>query len=175
MVNRESSRKLIAQYYSSHIDELKAFIIKRIDNSTVADAEDIVQNVFLRLLTSEKMITEVTLPCLVYTVARNLITDRMRHFNIVSRYERDVKGMISVETNETEALESAQEVMELMECGATHILSEDCRKIYFMNVCDGLKTAEISQQLALNYKAVEYQLSIARKEMRSYIKLKMAR
>lgn len=173
MVNRESSGKLIADYYSSNRDELKTFILKRINN--IADAEDIVQNVFLRLLTSEKMITEVTLPCLVYTVARNLITDRMRHFNIVSRYEHDVKGIVGLEANETESVYSVREMMELMERGATHILSDNCRKIYFMNVCDGMKTAEISQQLSINYKSVEHQLGIARKEMRSYIKLRMAR
>ena len=83
MIERISSRKLVADYYRDNLAELRAFVRKSIVNDD--GAEDIVQNVFLRLLTSEKMISEVTLPCLVYTVARNLITDRIRHFSIADR------------------------------------------------------------------------------------------
>lgn len=173
MVDKESSRELIAEYYSNNRDELTAFVIKRINH--VADAEDIVQNVFLRLLTSEKMITEVTLPCLVYTVARNLITDRMRHFSIVCSYEHEVKSAGERTADDTETICSAREVAEMMEQCAAHILSEGCRRIYFMNLCEGKKTAEISKELSVKYKSVEHQLGVARREMRNYISLRMAR
>ena len=64
---------LIETYYTDHRDELLAFVSSRLGGSE--ESEDIVQNVFLRLLTSDKMITAITLPALVYTMARNLITD----------------------------------------------------------------------------------------------------
>ena len=67
---------LITDYYISHRDELLAFVSSRLGRSDFA--EDIVQNVFLKLLTTDKMISEVTLPSLVYTIARNLIkTNRL--------------------------------------------------------------------------------------------------
>ena len=80
-----SKNEIIAEYYSRHYEELKNFVGKRLafDEAT----EDIVQNVFLRLLSSHKMITEVTLPCLVYTTARNLICDFWRHRRTIEEYE----------------------------------------------------------------------------------------
>ena len=64
---------LLETYYTDHRDELLAFVSSRLGGSE--ESKDIVQNVFLRLLTSDKMITAITLPALVYTMARNLITD----------------------------------------------------------------------------------------------------
>ena len=63
----------LTNYYVTHRDELLAYVSSRLGNSV--EAEDLVQNVFLRLLTSDKMITDITLPALVYTIARNLIAD----------------------------------------------------------------------------------------------------
>ena len=51
---------LITNYYIAHRDELLAYACSRLGDS--CQAEDIVQNVFLRLLTSDKLISEVTLP-----------------------------------------------------------------------------------------------------------------
>ena len=75
--NKESERSLIADYYTKHFEDLKAFVYSRLP---IADeAEDIAQNIFLKLLESKKMITPITLPCFVYTMARNLIADYWRH------------------------------------------------------------------------------------------------
>ena len=63
----------LTNYYVTHRDELLAYVSSRLGNSV--EAEDLVQNVFLRLLTSDKMITELTLSALVYTITRNLIND----------------------------------------------------------------------------------------------------
>ena len=63
----------LTNYYITHRDELLAYVSSRLGNSV--EAEDLVQNVFLRLLTSDKMITDITLPALVYNIARNLIAD----------------------------------------------------------------------------------------------------
>ena len=75
----------LTNYYVTHRDELLAYVSSRLGNSV--EAEDLVQNVFLRLLTSDKMITEITLPALVYTIARNLINDYYRRR---THYERDL-------------------------------------------------------------------------------------
>ena len=53
-------QQLITNYYIAHRDELLAFASSRLGDSRLA--EDIVQDVFLRLLSTDKMITEVTLP-----------------------------------------------------------------------------------------------------------------
>jgi RNA polymerase sigma factor (sigma-70 family) len=171
MIDRNSSRMLVADYYSKNLVELRAFVHKFVSNKD--DAEDIVQNVFLRLLTSEKMISEVTLPCLVYTVARNLITDRSRHLSIAERYEHFISFCSCHGGYDVESIYSAREMMELLERGTAH-LSDKSRKIYMMNLYGGMKTSEISKALSVNYKQVENYLGAARKEVRKYMSRMLA-
>ena len=77
--------QLITNYYIAHRDELLAFASSRLGDGS--QAEDIVQDVFLRLLSSDKLITEVTLPALVYTITRNLINDYYRRHTTHEQYE----------------------------------------------------------------------------------------
>ena len=84
-------QQLITNYYITHRDELLAFASSRLGDSRLA--EDIVQDVFLRLLSTDKMITEVTLPALVYTITRNLINDYYRRHTTYEQYEHYIKGV----------------------------------------------------------------------------------
>ena len=70
-----SNQALITNYYISHRDELLAYAGSRLGDCYLA--EDIVQNVFLRLLTSDKMISEITLPALVFAMTRTQLLSSM--------------------------------------------------------------------------------------------------
>ena len=72
---------------------MKGFVASRLLGDEKAEqAEDIVQNVFVRLLKMDCMITRITLPCLVYTIARNLILDYWRHRHCLEKYEYVVRN-----------------------------------------------------------------------------------
>ena len=161
-----SNQTLITNYYISHRDELLAYVCSRLGDS--CQAEDIVQNVFLRLLTSDKLISEVTLPALVFAMTRNLVYDYYRHHTAVEQYEHYIKGVCSELTSD-ESILSAREVMEQLEQGLAR-LPENCREIYRLHIYDGLKVNEISQQLGEGYKSVEHRLGAARKAMRHYLR-----
>ena len=154
---------LITEYYISHRDELLAFVSSRLGGSDFA--EDIVQNVFLKLLTTDKMISEVTLPSLVYTVARNLITDYYRRHTNYEEYEHYIK---SLGIRSQESVFSVREITERLERGLAR-LPENCREIYRMHIYGGMKVSEISQELGEGYKSVEHRLGFARKAMRQYL------
>ena len=154
---------LITEYYISHRDELLAFVSSRLRGSDFA--EDIVQNVFLKLLTTDKMISEVTLPSLVYTVARNLITDYYRRHTNYEEYEHYIK---SQGLSSQESVFSIREITERLERGLAR-LPENCREIYRMHIYGGMKVSEISQELGEGYKSVEHRLGFARKAMRQYL------
>jgi RNA polymerase sigma-70 factor (ECF subfamily) len=154
---------LITEYYISHRDELLAFVSSRLRGSDFA--EDIVQNVFLKLLTTDKMISEVTLPSLVYTVARNLITDYYRRHTNYEEYEHYIK---SQGLSSQESVFSVREITERLERGLAR-LPENCREIYRMHIYGGMKVSEISQELGEGYKSVEHRLGFARKAMRQYL------
>lgn len=157
-----SKHQLIINYYTSHRDELLVFVSSRLRGA--AEAEDIVQDVFLRLLASNKMITEVTMPALVYTVARNLITDYYRRHTTYEQYEHYLKN-----TDETvdsaESVLSIREITEQLERGLARV-PEDCREIYRLHLYGGMKISEISLRLGEGYKRVEHQLGTARRAVR---------
>ena len=159
-------QQLISNYYITHRDELLAYVSSRLGGS--ADSEDIVQTVFLRLLTTEKMISEVTLPALVYTMTRHLIADHYRRHTTFEEYEHYIKGVCSEEIS-MESVFSAREIMERMERGMAR-LPEKCRKVYRLHIYEGMKVSEISQELGEGYKSVEHRLGAARKAMRQYLR-----
>lgn len=161
-----TKRTLISNYYIAHRDELLAYAGSRLGDSYLA--EDIVQNVFLRLLTSDKMISEITLPALVFAMTRNQVYDYFRHHSAVEQYEHYIKGVCS-ELISDESIYSAREVMEQLERGLAR-LPENCREIYRMHIYDGMKVGEISRELGEGYKSVEHRLGSARKAMRHYLR-----
>ena len=81
---------LISHYYSLHRDELLAYASSRLGDYN--EAEDLVQNTYLRILTTQKMLTEQTLPALVFTVCRNLINDYFRRRVLRYEYEHYLQG-----------------------------------------------------------------------------------
>ena len=161
-----NNHQLISNYYITHRDELLQFVSSRLCGR--ADAEDVVQNVFLRLLTSTKLISEVTLPALVYTAARNMIFDIHRRHACVTDYEHYIRKVCSEELS-ADSVYSMQEIIEQMERGLAR-LPENFREVYRLHIYDGMKVSEISDYLGDNYKNVEYRLGTARKVVRSYLK-----
>lgn len=173
MEHYESKYSIIAAYYSEHYDEIKSFVASRLHQA--AETEDVVQNVFLRLLQIDKMITPVTLPCLVYTVARNLVIDYWRRKQYQEEYEHFIRKS-DWQTHYIEDVESVYSVHEIesfLEKSMAR-LSEKQSKVIRMNILDGMQVGEIAQQLDINYKKAENRLGAARKEVRNYMRKVLA-
>ena len=156
----------LTNYYVTHRDELLAYVSSRLGNSV--EAEDLVQNVFLRLLTSDKMITDVTLPSLVYTITRNLIADYYRRRIHFEAYEHYLKNTDSIDES-AESVLSVRDITEQLERGLARV-PENCREIYRMHIYGGMKVAEISERLGEGYKSVEHRLGAARKLVRQQLR-----
>lgn len=172
MESFESSHALLANYYEQHCDELRAFVFSRVGRSDVA--ADLVQNVFVRLLKTE-VITSVTLPSLVYTVMRNMITDYWRHRRFVDEYEHIIGRVwrCGGDTISEESVYSVQEVYSLLENGIAHLTSKQ-QQVYKLHIYEGKKVSEISETLHINYKTVENRLGLARKQVRNYMQRMLA-
>lgn len=172
MAESNESKKLLTDFYCQHVDEVRAFVAKRLDDST--ESEDIVQNIFLRLLESSKLISPVTLPCLIYTMARNMVSDYWRHRGSVNEYEHYIKSSPCFNGRvEEHSVYSAVELNEVLERGIAR-LSDKQRNIYRMNVVYGMQVSEISEHLNENYKSVENRLGAARKVVRQYVRRMLA-
>ena len=162
--------KIIEYYYHHHQAELLAFVSSRLGGKE--EAEDIVQDVFVRLLQYSTPIMDTTLQALAYTIARNLMNDYYRRKQwAVKHGMQPIDNKLQAATADDEATRtlSVQEVTEFLERGLLRV-PEKCRNLYRMHVYDGMKVSDISQETGENYKSVEYRLGIARKEIRKYLK-----
>lgn len=173
MKYNETKCSIIADYYSEHYNELKGYVAVR--TQFADETEDIVQNVFLRILRMDKMITPLTLPCLAYTVAQNLVYDYWRHQHTVEEYEHIItqSDWRNSCATDVESVYSARELSEILEQGVAH-LTEAQRKVYRMNFNEGKKVSEIATTLQMNYKSVENRLGDARKQVRNYVRRMLA-
>lgn len=157
----------IAAYYKAHRNELTKFVAAR--NIGSAEAEDIVHDAFVKILTSNRMITPTTLPCLVHTILRHLIADRFRHKAVENEYEHYISGR-TASTASAESVYSAREITARLEhCLAC--LPENCRETYRLHIYGGMKAAEISSATGVGYRSVEHRLGIARKSVRKYLQV----
>ena len=157
--------QIVSDYYTYHRDELLAFVSSRLGGSS--EAEDLVQNVFLRLLTSNKMLSEVTLPALVYTIAQRIIIDYYRRRTTFDEYEHYLRNTDEMDDS-AESVLSIREITEQLERGLARV-PENCREVYRLHIYGGMKVAEISKTLGEDYKSVEYRLGTARKAVRQMV------
>lgn len=157
---------LIARYYSEHVNELRNFFTTRVKDTALS--EDMAQDVFVRILSCEQIATEQTLPSLVFTVARRLLTDYYRHLTAVKRYREALDYSLTY-CDSTQETCYAHELAAIVERGIER-LPEPCREIYRLHIYNGLKVSRIADETHLNYKVAERRLGIARREVRGYVR-----
>ena len=157
--------KLIINYYSQHRDEIVNFIAVRIADAD--EAKDMVQDLFLRLLRRQQLVTPQTMNSLVYTMVHHAIADYYRRRRVREEYEHYLRRRDDV--GEIESVISARQLMERMERSLSR-LPEASGRIYRLHIYDGLQVSDIAQQLSLPYKQVENRLGQARKMVRRHLR-----
>ena len=145
MVNgyRQQNADLVARSYAANYEKLLRYISQRVND--VADAENIAQDVWLKLLECEKELNEETLLSFLYTIARNQVNDYLRHAN-PETFEPSMKERVRVEC-----------------------LPPQRRIIYMMSRYDEKSVEEISDALNLSTRTVENHLRLGRRDIRSFV------
>jgi RNA polymerase sigma-70 factor (ECF subfamily) len=164
------NNQLLSNYYSMHRDELVSFIAVRTVDAI--EAEDIVQDIFLRLLRGQHLITPQTLPSLLHTMARHAVSDYYRRRHVHEAYEHYIQKSDAgtlMSDDSVESVFSAQQLMERMERSLAR-LPKACCEIYRLHIYDGMKVSDIAQELSLPYKQVENRLGQARKAVRQQLR-----
>ena len=165
-----NNNQLLSNYYLMHRDELVSFIAVR--TLDAIEAEDIVQDIFLRLLRGQHLITPQTLPSLLHTMARHAVSDYYRRRHVYEAYEHYIQTSdirLQTSDDDTESIFSAQQLMERMERSLAR-LPKACCEIYRLHIYDGMKVSDIAQELSLPYKQVENRLGQARKAVRQQLR-----
>ena len=160
------NKELLADYYSQHRDEIVGFVAVRVGDADVA--QDVVQDVFFRLLCSDRLISPTTLPALVFTMVRNAVTDWFRRRRIREEYEHYIVGT-GDDSDSMDSVISVRELMERMERTLAR-LAPECREVYHLHIYGGMQVRQIAEETHQPYRAVEYRLGQARKEVRRQLR-----
>ncbi len=165
--NTMSSIQLIAESYLNYRHSVYSYIIQKINKEE--DAEDLSQDVFLRLMEYKEMLRPETVKSLVFTIARNLVYDYLRHHYKVQEVNTYLYERAVTYSNETESRVIANDLM-TCEIEIVKRLSPQRQKIYTLSRFEDKSVSDISMELNLSQRTVENHLFVGRKEVREYIR-----
>lgn len=164
----DNSFILISELFEKYHYHILNYISYKIESYD--DAEDLLQDTFVRLLECNKMLCEDTIKSFVFTIAHNLITDYLRR-----RYKKQEVASYIMESEvalvhspESDAIVNDIKEHEIYRMS---FLPSQRKKIYYMNRFMDMSANEISKKLYLSKHTVENHLFISKKEVREYIKL----
>jgi RNA polymerase sigma-70 factor (family 1) len=152
------SKQDLKSAYDSYFEGLRNFLYYK--SGDMALAEDLVQEVFIKVWEKRNTIAKDTLKSLLYTIAGNLLINHFNHMKVVKTHaDREiVTGQSVVQTpqfkmEEEEFGEKLKRVLQKIPDGS--------REVFLMNRIDKVKYDEIASRLEISVKAVEKRMSKA--------------
>jgi RNA polymerase sigma-70 factor (family 1) len=157
-------RSIFDQYYES----IRSFAYYKTGDVDLAD--DIVQEVFLKLWTNRKGVKNDTVKSLLYTIASNTIKNHFKHQKVVYNFQKQEQ---SSETSDAADSELRQAELNQKLQSALAEIPEKAREVFLMNRIEGLTYADIAERLGLSVKAIEKRMSEALSILRTRISYKI--
>lgn len=157
-----------SEFYQAYWKVVCNYISYRIPNKY--EAEDLTQDVFIRLWECWNFVNKDTVWSLVYTIARHITIDKLR------RYYRQEDFITYIYNNaeETKSRNSVEDDiyyhdLEQMHTKTISLLPGKRRRIYELTFNDMLSCSTIADRMCLSRRTVEGHLLAARKTVRVYL------
>ena len=163
----QKTTRIVEQSYKELHRSVFRYIYYKIGNRE--EAEDLMQDVLVRLMEYKQMLCEETARSFIFTIARNIVTDYLRHYykkQEVNAYMFDTTVSCS---NETESIVIANDLA-ARERSRMRVLPPQRRTIYYLNRFEEKGSPEVAKMLHLSRRTVENHLLIARKQIREYMR-----
>jgi RNA polymerase sigma-70 factor (family 1) len=126
-------------------------------------AEDLSQEVFLKLWERREQIQEKKVKSYLYTIATNLFLNQIKHQKVVLKFQSQALSSVSNQT--PQFLMEEREFQARLEASLAS-LPEKNRTVFLMNRIDKLTYREIAERLEISEKAVEKRMTRALKVLR---------
>lgn len=145
-------KSVVQTLYSTHHNWLNTWLRSRLGNA--ADAADLAQDTFVRLLQKTERFELKAPRAFLRTIARGLVIDHWRREEIQRAYLESIAHL-------PEALAPSAEtravVLELLEKVAFLLdgLKPNVRKAFLLAQCDGLAYKQIARQMGVSVRSVE--------------------
>lgn len=157
-------KEIFDQYYTP----IKNFLYYKCGD--VALAEDLTQDVFMKVWDKRDHINQETVKSYLYTIANNMLLNKLRHGKVVMNFAEKNKDQHN-EQSPQYALEEKEFKEELERTiGA---MPDKQREVFLMNRIDELTYREIAERLELSVKAVEKRMHGALGYLKEKIKYKI--
>lgn len=156
-----------SECYLKYKEYIKNYIAIRICHPH--EAEDLAQDVFVRLWEHRAFVNKDTVWSLLFTIARNIVTDKIRRYYKKQEIDSYIYDTMSTSTNETEEKIIGDDLM-TMERTRLAAMPEQRRLIYTLNRFENKTSPEIANELNLSCRTVENHLFLGRREMREFFR-----
>ena len=161
------SDSIITRSYKEYHQVILTYITYRIAHRY--EAEDLAQDVVVRLLDYQQMLRPDTVKYFLFTIARNIVTDYIRRYYKKQEIDSYIYDTMSTSTNETEEKIIGNDLM-AMERTRLAAMPEQRRLVYTLNRFENKTSPEIANKLNLSRRTVENHLFIGRREMRDFFR-----
>lgn len=161
------SHSLISDTYRNYRTGLIRFFVKYVQDTTTA--EDLTQDVFVRLTEWRQEIKCETVRSLVFKIARNLLNDYLRRVYVKRQYDSHVaESNILYDTSMESSIIAAD--LFRMECRIVAGLSRQRRTAYILNRFEGKSAADIAKIMGLSRRTAENHIFIGKKEVKDALR-----
>lgn len=157
----------ISKMYVKHYDHLVNYIAGIVNKRE--DAENIAQDVWIRVLTSDKEMQEDTGASYLFTIAGNLCRDYLRRAYRKRGYLEEsilFGDDVAATTPETELIASELGKMESLRVSC---LPSQRKLVYIKSRFEEKQLDEIAEEMQLSKRTVENHLRMSRREVRDFI------
>lgn len=165
--NVSSNSRLIDNLYRTYSERILNFISSRIENRE--DAENLAQDVWMRVLDSKLEICEETVSSYLYKIASNLINDYLRRIYVRNESTDEVERMYNSVNTFTPFQEYITLELARFEAMRVECLPTQRRIIYKMSRFEEKPVADIAEALQLSFRTVENHLRMGRRDVRDYL------
>lgn len=129
-------------------------------------AEDLSQDVFIKLWEHRSKIDKKTVKAYLYTIALNLTINHNRRRSLHFKFTNQIKSQSDSESPQTIA--EMNEYKNILD-QALSKLSAGGREVFLMNRLEDLTYSEIAERLGLSVKAIEKRMSKALKQLKEQL------
>lgn len=146
------SQESVHSLYSHHHSWLNAWLRSKLGNA--ADAADLAQDTFVRLLQRREQL-ELNAPrAFLRTIARGLVIDHWRREELHRAY---LEALARLPEAQVPSVETRELLMELLERIAQMLdgLKPKVRRAFLLAQCEGLSHKEIAEHMGVSLRSVE--------------------